>query len=66
MPNNEHLDLIKRGIDDWNSWRQQNDWIDPDLSGADLSGADLVVDVQISWVGSTVATRHAIEQRASS
>jgi hypothetical protein len=38
MPNNEHLALIKQGIDAWNNWRQQNDWIDPDLSGANLSG----------------------------
>jgi Pentapeptide repeats (8 copies) len=37
MANQEHLDIIKQGVDVWNKWRKANPEIKPDLSGADLS-----------------------------
>lgn len=43
MANKDHLDLLKRDVDAWNSWRQANPKIKPDLSGADLSRADLTL-----------------------
>ena len=46
MANEEHVALLKQGVDAWNAWRQSNPDVGPDLiqaylSGADLSGADL-------------------------
>ena len=48
MANDEHVALLKKGVDAWNKWRLENpDIIYPDLSkanlgGANLSGADLM------------------------
>ena len=36
MPNQEHLDLLKQGVDAWNKWREEHPEIQPDLLGADL------------------------------
>ncbi|NQU88477.1 MAG: pentapeptide repeat-containing protein [Mariniphaga sp.] len=36
MANTEHLNILKKGFQHWNSWRNKNEVI-PDLSGADLS-----------------------------
>ena len=41
MANQEHLDRLKKGSDVWNSWRLQSPGIYLDLSGADLSNANL-------------------------
>ena len=51
MANQEHLVILKRGVQAWNLWRQEHANIRPDLRGAnlrevrlveaDLSGADL-------------------------
>lgn len=43
MANQEHLDIIKQGIEVWNLWREDhpNRWKRPDLVGADLAGATL-------------------------
>jgi uncharacterized protein YjbI with pentapeptide repeats len=40
MANEEHLKILKQGVEQWNKWRLENH-IRPDLSGADLSSADL-------------------------
>ena len=40
MANEEHLKILKRGVEQWNKWRLE-DAIRPDLSGADLRGAYL-------------------------
>ena len=40
MANEEHLKILKQGVEQWNKWRLENA-IRPDLGGADLSGADL-------------------------
>ena len=46
MPNEEHLRILRQGVDAWNKWRTEHPKIQPNLSGvnldmADLSGADL-------------------------
>ena len=41
MANDEHVALLKQGVDAWNAWRDENPDIRPDLSEANLSGADL-------------------------
>src|SRR5262245_10390514 len=41
MANDEHVALLKQGVDAWNAWRRYNPDIRPDLSEANLSGADL-------------------------
>ena len=40
MANEEHLQILKQGVEQWNKWRTENAII-PDLSGAELSGANL-------------------------
>ncbi len=40
MANEHHLKILRQGVDAWNGWRRLEQ-IDPDLSGADLTGAIL-------------------------
>jgi hypothetical protein len=42
MANDEHVALLKQGVDAWNAWRDQNPHIRPDLIDADLRGAHLI------------------------
>lgn len=47
MANQEHLDILKQGLDSWNIWRQHFPKVLPDLCEAnlidyDLRGADLI------------------------
>jgi uncharacterized protein YjbI with pentapeptide repeats len=48
MANDEHLKILKQGVEQWNKWRIENEGarleksIRPDLSGANLIGADLI------------------------
>jgi hypothetical protein len=37
----EHLTLLKQGVNKWNSWRAANPDIEPNLMNADLSNVDL-------------------------
>ncbi len=41
MANEEHLAIIKQGVEVWNVWREDNPGVAPDLFGADLSNASL-------------------------
>jgi uncharacterized protein YjbI with pentapeptide repeats len=41
MANDEHVALLKKGVDAWNAWREKNRDICPDLREADLGGANL-------------------------
>jgi uncharacterized protein YjbI with pentapeptide repeats len=46
MANQQHLDILAKGVEEWNAWREQEiDWrpdlSDVDLNDVDLSGADL-------------------------
>jgi len=38
LVNDDHLAILKKGVEAWNKWRQENPSIEPDLSGADLEG----------------------------
>ena len=38
MAHDEHLKMLKQGVEAWNNWREDNKR--PDLSGASLSGAN--------------------------
>src|SRR5438046_1102058 len=40
MANEEHLKILKHGVEQWNKWRLENA-IRPDLGDADLGGANL-------------------------
>src|SRR5262249_29661082 len=40
MANDEHVALLKKGVEAWNAWRERNPDIRPDLSGAHLSRGD--------------------------
>jgi uncharacterized protein YjbI with pentapeptide repeats len=41
MANDEHVALLKQGVEAWNAWREENRNIRPDLSEANLSRANL-------------------------
>ena len=41
MANQKHLAILKREVEIWNQWRQEHVDIQPDLSDADLRGANL-------------------------
>ena len=43
MANQEHLDILKRGVEIWNQWREEHSDIQPNLSGANLFQADLLL-----------------------
>jgi hypothetical protein len=46
MANENHLELLRQGVDAWNAWREKNSSVSPDLASAplqpyELSGANL-------------------------
>jgi uncharacterized protein YjbI with pentapeptide repeats len=41
MANPEHLAILKQGVEEWNKWRRAHPEIRPELSVANLSGANL-------------------------
>ena len=41
MANQEHLDILKQGVEVWNQWRKEHPNIQPDLASADLNRVDL-------------------------
>jgi len=43
MANSEHLKILKQGVEVWNKWRwrDENSFINPDLSNINLNGANL-------------------------
>src|SRR4051812_37110692 len=41
MANEDHLALLRQGVDAWNAWRGKEPSMKPDLRGADLTEADL-------------------------
>jgi uncharacterized protein YjbI with pentapeptide repeats len=50
MANQEHLDILAKGVGAWNAWRKRNGNISPELSKAELRGAKL----ENAHLGSTV------------
>jgi hypothetical protein len=43
MPKPEHLAKLREGVEAWNQWRRENPKIRPELSGADLTAATLIL-----------------------
>ncbi len=41
MADEKQLEILKRGVDAWNRWREKNYGLSIDLSGADLRDANL-------------------------
>lgn len=41
MANKEHLEILKKGVDEWNRWRKSYPTTKPDLTGAYLSESSL-------------------------
>jgi Pentapeptide repeats (8 copies) len=41
VANDEHVAMLRKGVDAWNAWRHESPDILPDLRGADLSEANL-------------------------
>lgn len=41
MADSGQVELLKHGVGRWNDWRETNEDVTPDFSGADLTGADL-------------------------
>jgi len=41
MANPEHLEILKRGVKEWNAWREANRGIVPDLSGQRIENENL-------------------------
>lgn len=40
MANPEHVEILKRGVSEWNQWREASPDIKPDLAGANLAKAN--------------------------
>ena len=53
MVNEEHLNILKQGVEVWAKWRKENPDIQPELSQANLSWADLrgayLSEADLSW-----------------
>lgn len=41
MADKYHLEILAKGVEEWNRWREHNPRITPDLTNAALAGADL-------------------------
>ena len=41
MADSKHSDILKKGTDVWNTWREENPEVKPDFKGEDLDGLDL-------------------------
>jgi uncharacterized protein YjbI with pentapeptide repeats len=41
MANQEHLDILKQGVEVWNAWRKEHPEVQPDLRGSYLRSANL-------------------------
>jgi hypothetical protein len=41
MANPKHLEILKRGVETWNEWREEHPEIEPDLNAANLQSTDL-------------------------
>src|SRR5262249_32169492 len=48
MANQQHLDLLRQGVETWNRWRKEHRDMKPDLSGADFSNI-ILNDVRLSF-----------------
>jgi uncharacterized protein YjbI with pentapeptide repeats len=52
MANPDQVKMLKRSVEEWNRWREDNPDVEPDLRGADLNRADLThIDLSNSDLG---------------
>jgi hypothetical protein len=55
----QHLEVLKQGVQAWNTWRQKNPGAEPDLAGAKLSNANLkkanLSETDLRWADLTSA-----------
>jgi uncharacterized protein YjbI with pentapeptide repeats len=49
MANQQHLDILRQGVEIWNQWRKENPSIAVDLREANLVGANLA-EADLKWV----------------
>src|SRR5262245_7884798 len=49
MANDEHVAMLKKGVDAWNAWREKDPNIRPDLTGALLDGTGCRVHGVSAW-----------------
>ncbi len=50
MANQEHLDILKQGVEVWNKWREEHPEIEPDLSGENFREVPRLEGVNFSRV----------------
>ena len=48
MANEEHLAILRSGVEKWNAWREANPCLRPSLSGANLAG-DTLSCAPVTW-----------------
>jgi hypothetical protein len=58
MANDEHVAILKKGVDVWNEWREQAIHIKPDLSGADLTYSGLAKPRRLAARCAGIRSRH--------
>ena len=54
-----HMDILRKGVEEWNLWRLTNHNIRPDLTGAVLKNMDLT-DCDLSFVDMDLITFHCV------
>src|SRR5260370_15148175 len=54
MANQEHLDMLHKGVEIWNRWRKENPGIGVDLREAKLTGVNLT-EADLKWVNIQVS-----------
>ena len=59
MANPEHLEILRKGVSEWNVWHRVNPGIVPDLSQADLH------DTKLSGANLTAASLHGAKLRGA-
>ena len=60
MANQEHLEILKQGVEVWNEWRKHNPNSKPDLAEASLSRTDLS---QADLVGADLSKAELVGDR---
>src|SRR5216684_1554169 len=49
MANQEHLDILKQGVEVWNQWRKKHRDIQPDLREANLNHEVGFAEIPFDW-----------------
>lgn len=64
MANAEHLAILKKGVEVWNKWREENSTVKVDLTEADLNGMNLN-GVDFKWADLFLASLKAASLQAA-